>query len=765
MFHALVPPRPHEISRMIGTRLTAGAFALRAIRRQWPLVLILFASALALAGLYLALCVPIYTARASVLIDRAKLASPGASPSGAEQGDAAMVETEIEILQSRKVSRAVIDELALDKDPELTGAEESLFGLRHFGQAASGEALGQAVLESFEAKRSIARLGQSHVIEIEARSSDPAKAARIANAIAEHYIASEIEARFEAMRRTSAALQNHLDEMRARSAAEQAAAQDFREKNEIAHSSGRLMDEQVSQLNSQLILAQALTAEAKARYDRIRDIMRDDVPDASIADVFKNDIIVRLRAQYLDMAAREALWAQKYGQTHASVVAQRAQMREVLRSIKDEMRKIEEAYKSDYEIAQAREQSLADHFKEAMARSRTGSAAQIELNRLEGRAEAAKSLHDALFKRYLESVGQRAVPLSEARLISPAEVPRVPSFPRRVPILLFAGGVGLALGLAGAALREKFDGTFRSSDDVSRALGLSCLAILPRLRLAQTEVEPPQEPAIGVITPSPRSLLDHVLKDPFSQFSEALRAVKMSLDLATGVHLRGSAASAGRAKVIGFVSSLPNEGKSTIAANFAELAASGGARTILIDADLRNPALSSEWADGRPGLADVLAGQASLDEIILRDARSGLFVLASGQAPSTPHTREWLAAAPMNELIEDLRAAHDYVIVDLPPLVPVVDARATGHFIDRYIFVVEWGLTRIESAKAALAQAPELKERLLGVVVNKAEIASLKRYERDFARFDHAKYAARYGPPEARKAQSRKDWGKDQSAI
>jgi succinoglycan biosynthesis transport protein ExoP len=119
----------------------------------------------------------------------------------------------------------------------------------------------------------------------------------------------------------------------------------------------------------------------------------------------------------------------------------------------------------------------------------------------------------------------------------------------------------------------------------------------------------------------------------------------------------------------------------------------------------------------------------------------------------------------MNELIEDLRAAHDYVIVDLPPLVPVVDARATGHFIDRYIFVVEWGLTRIESAKAALAQAPELKERLLGVVVNKAEIASLKRYERDFARFDHAKYAARYGPPEARKAQSRKDWGKDQSAI
>jgi succinoglycan biosynthesis transport protein ExoP len=268
-----------------------------------------------------------------------------------------------------------------------------------------------------------------------------------------------------------------------------------------------------------------------------------------------------------------------------------------------------------------------------------------------------------------------------------------------------------------------------------------------------------------VITPSPRSLLDHVLKDPFSQFSEALRAVKMSLDLATGVHLRGSAASAGRAKVIGFVSSLPNEGKSTIAANFAELAASGGARTILIDADLRNPALSSEWADGRPGLADVLAGQASLDEIILRDARSGLFVLASGQAPSTPHTREWLAAAPMNELIEDLRAAHDYVIVDLPPLVPVVDARATGHFIDRYIFVVEWGLTRIESAKAALAQAPELKERLLGVVVNKAEIASLKRYERDFARFDHAKYAARYGPPEARKAQSRKDWGKDQSAI
>lgn len=131
-------------------------------------------------------------------------------------------------------------------------------------------------------------------------------------------------------------------------------------------------------------------------------------------------------------------------------------------------------------------------------------------------------------------------------------------------------------------------------------------------------------------------------------------------------------------------------------------------------------------------------------------------MLASGEAASTPHTQEWLAAAPMIALIEDLRAAHDYVIVDLPPLVPVVDARATGHFIDRYILVVEWGGTRIETVKNALVQAPELQERLLGVVINKAEIKSLKRYERDFARFDHVKYASRYGPPEARPTRTHK---------
>jgi succinoglycan biosynthesis transport protein ExoP len=176
----------------------------------------------------------------------------------------------------------------------------------------------------------------------------------------------------------------------------------------------------------------------------------------------------------------------------------------------------------------------------------------------------------------------------------------------------------------------------------------------------------------------------------------------------------------------------------------------GGARTILIDADLRNPALSAQWAPGKRGLAEILAGKISVEDAVLKDLRSGLNLLTAGERLNVAHTHEWVAGEAMAALIGALRETYDYVVVDLPPLAPVVDARASAGFVDHTIFVVEWGVTRIEAARQALKHAPEIAQHLLGVVINKADMARLKRYERDFSRFDHAKYGSRYGPPEAR---------------
>ena len=383
-------------------------------------------------------------------------------------------------------------------------------------------------------------------------------------------------------------------------AAQQRAVVQFREKNNIVDvAGGRLLnDQQLSELDSQLILAQAATAQAKARYYRLREIMTENVPDASVADVFQNQTIIKLRGQYLDLTAREAIWEEKYGPNHP--------IQEILRSIQDEMRKIEESYKSDYEIAQAREQSLSKSVGAVVSQSQTTNLAQIQLGELQSRAQTSKMLHDNFLQRNLEAVQQQSFPITEARLISPAETPLSKSYPKTSLVLLLATVGGLAASIGVAFLCELSERAFRSSRQVEEALQVNCVALLPRLKPAEASMKVALSGSDKSLRADSRTMLDHVLLEPFSQFSEALRTVKLASDLNS---------ISKSTKVIGITSTLPNEGKSTISANYAQLIADAGSRVVLIDGDLRNPSLSRQLA-GHPGLIDVLIG--SKDILITR---------------------------------------------------------------------------------------------------------------------------------------------------
>ena len=249
----------------------------------------------------------------------------------------------------------------------------------------------------------------------------------------------------------------------------------------------------------------------------------------------------------------------------------------------------------------------------------------------------------------------------------------------------------------------------------------------------------PPAPASSPLRVRSQPVLDHVLDEPFSQFSEALRAVKVASDI-SGI-LKSK-------RVMGVISTLPGEGKSTICANFAQLVAHSGSRSVLIDADLRNPNLSRQLAYDGPGLIDVLAGCKTVDEVLLVNPRSGLRFLPSGQTSNLPHTNELLASDAMKKLIATLQDAYDYIIVDLPPLIPLADARASTSFIYSYLYVVEWGSTKIDLVKHSLSGTPELYERLLGVILNKVNMAAIGRYERYRNNYYYDKYHARYSYPE-----------------
>jgi hypothetical protein len=184
-------------------------------------------------------------------------------------------------------------------------------------------------------------------MEISFWSFDPAKAAQIANAISDAYIVDQLEAKYQSTRRASAWLQDRLKSLRPEALADSQAVVDFKQKNNMVESGGKLMNEQqMSEVNSQLILARAATAEAKARLDRINQVMSKDIPDASVADALKSEVIIKLRQQYLELAARESIWSKNYGSDHVAAISLRSQMLQLRRNIADEMQKIAESYKT-----------------------------------------------------------------------------------------------------------------------------------------------------------------------------------------------------------------------------------------------------------------------------------------------------------------------------------------------------------------------------------------------------------------------------------
>ncbi|MCA1426780.1 MULTISPECIES: polysaccharide biosynthesis tyrosine autokinase [unclassified Bradyrhizobium] len=716
------------------------------VRRQFPTMVAIVSSCVILALLYLFTAAPLFTSTASMVIDTRKVQLfQQQSVLGDVAIDSATVETQVEILKSENISLSVIRDLHLTEDPEFAGSGAGLLGiilgsvtnLFSSGPAASEFELTRKALQRFESNRFIKRIGVTYVMEIGFTSRDPQKAARITNAIADAYIVDQLEAKYQATRRASVWLQDRIKELRTQASAAQRAVVDFKTANNIVDTGGRLMNEQqLAEVNSQLVLAHASTAEAKARLDRINDILKQEIPDANVADALKNDTIVKLRGQYVDMASKESIWSMKYGSEHLAAVNLRRQMAEIKKNVIDELKRIHESYKSDYDIAMTREEAIKSSLANVVSESQLTNQAQVQLRELESSAQSYQAMYDNFLQRYMESVQQQSFPITEARVISAATTPLVKSAPKTLVILAASLLAGLLLSFGVAVAREYADSVFRTTAQVEEQLGANCVAMVPALGSAVSTPILRGKLSRRNSNPEP-DFLRFVVDNPLSRFSEAVRSLKVAIDLNSIVRDN---------RVLAVTSTLPNEGKSTLSTNLAQLIAHGGARVILIDADLRNPSLSRALIpDAKAGLVDMVGNKARLEDVVAVDPQTQLAILPAGATSRLLHTNEILASKPMRDLVAALRTKYDYVVLDMPPMAPVVDVRVTTHFVDSYIFVVEWGKTKIDVVRHNLRGAPEIQDKLLGVVLNKADTKLLSRYESYHGRYYYQKYYARYG--------------------
>jgi succinoglycan biosynthesis transport protein ExoP len=731
-------------------------------RRQYPLIVLIVACTVALGLLHLLTTPKLYTAHAMFLIDTSKVQvlQQQQQVIGELPLDTAQVETQIEVLKSDGIARSVVKDLKLAQDPEFTGSQTgfigALFGWMSSGfsesstssSGASEDALIRRAVGRLQGNRDVKRVGRTYVLDLSYTSPSPSRAASVANAIGDAYLVDQLDAKYQASQRASKWLQDRISELRQQAMNADRAVLEFKEKNHIVDAGTRnggdgqlLTDQRVVNLNAQLVQARADTAEAKARLDRIQDIMNQDVPDAAVTDSLNNSVINALRTQYLEYDRRLHIYTERYGATHLAVINLQTQIAQLRRSMNDELGRIGESYKSNYEIAKSREDSLSASLDQQIAGSQLTNRERLGLDELESRAKAFHSIHDSFLQRYMEVTQQQSLPITEARTITAAAPPGAPSSPKTNRVLLMAGALGLMLGVGAAFLRESVDHVFRTSRQVEQILKTNCLAVLPAVKSVAAPASGKFEALAKSgreVQPIASELFRHVIDDPLSWFAEGFRAIKVAADIAGAIKQN---------KVIGITSSLPHEGKSTVASNFAAVVAHGGRKVILIDGDLRNPTLTRKLVS-KPevGLLEVLAGKVGLRQVIHTDEATGMAFLPAVIDARWARSSEIVASDAFRELLDGLRKVYDYIIIDLPPLAPVVDARAASNIVDSYVFVIEWGRTRLNMVQRQLGNAPEVFERLLGVVLNKANSKVLRRYEDYYGRYYYStSYRSQYG--------------------
>ncbi|MER8848431.1 polysaccharide biosynthesis tyrosine autokinase [Mesorhizobium australicum] len=714
-----------------------------------------------LGMLYLQTTPPKFVSVSSVLIDEGlnKIVDDISAASTTMQTDSAIL-SQIEILTSTRLAAVVVDKLKLDQNDTFMNPPQSALaqgvgfvrGLIQYVRPSSpvmpgvgdiskldpaaraaliaGSSRDYAILKLQNEIRAD-RVGRSYVIALGYQATDPALAKAITKAYADAYLADQLDASFDATERAAVWLQGRLTELRESSQQASLAVEKFRAEHGLsANSDGQLMsDKQLADLNAQLIVAQADTARASARYQQYKSIVDSGsdnaFKDAAISsDQPSSSVIAALKTRYLTVAKRQQDVEANFGPQHPQAVALAKEKADISTQIFGELKQLTESYRNEYEVALARETALRANVAAAQGKSSIDNQSQVQLRDLDQKATALSTLYQTFLGRYEEAAQQQSFPVGKIRIISDASTPLAASSPRTVIVLGLSLVLGVLMGAGFGGLNEFNERFFRTGEEVRDRVGLKFLGYLPTIGSKPSKEDKPAEPDLKVAR-SPaaierRARMRVSVDAPASMFSETLRSAKIAFD----VVMEGQGS-----RVIGVISVLPGEGKSTVAANLAGLLAANGSRTLLIDGDLRNPGLSrSLGMEAEQGLMEAVVSGQTWQSVGKIDRQTKLAIIPAVLRGHFSHTSELLSSAGMRRFIENAKETFEYIVVDLPPLGPVVDAKAFAPLVDGFVLVTEWGRTPRAMVRSMLESEPYVANKIVGAVLNKVDLKKLAKY-------------------------------------
>lgn len=664
------------------------------------------------------------------------------------------IETQSEILRSRQLAEKVVADLNLDQHPEFNPAlwepsalSRNFNNVRNYvmsllpsfaeeaqaqaqdgapaGQEAAGDAVdprqGQAMLDEVRARRAemsrvvdmflsrlnIQQRGDSMVIALTFQSADPVTAAAAANKLADLYIVEQLEAKFEATQRASLWLNERIEDLRRRVEDSERAVAEYRQANGllVSNDGSPLVSQELSDLNSELTVANIRRAEAEARLRQVQEIVRRGGQE-SYSEVLSSPLIVSLRQQQSALQRELADLSGELGAQHPRMRALRAEIGDLNNGIRNEISKIIQGLENEVDVARARQETLRRNLDELKGQVAVANEASVVLRSLEREAQSNRMLLETMLNRFQETnqLDEPDMQQPDARVLSYAEAPDSPSSPKYNLLLAMAFIGFTSIGGLSALALEQMDRTYRSGEQLEKDTGLPVLGMVPLVRGFTRQGRKPE---------------NQILEKPNSLFTEALRGVYTSLLLQPGQALP---------KTLMITSARPMEGKTSLSITLTRLLAMSGRRVLIVDCDLRKPKVGERFGlePDAPGVVDVIDGKVPLTDAMRKDEASGAYVLPAGRIrPSAP---DLFGGELIANLLKSIGGSFDQIIIDSAPVLAVSDPRLLSRQVDGAIMVVRWGDTPRNLAKLAIKQFTNAGGTISGLVLSMVDVKKNRTY-------------------------------------
>ena len=661
---------------------------LRILERQWRL------GALLAVAIFIAITIvtysitPVYESTARLEID-----PPGSEafslPDNPRAVDEDYRDTQSEILKSDALAIAVIRNLHLDHNTTIVGKSTSATAVPPAGNHATQLTTAENIaLRYYQEHLRVSLVRKSRVLEVKFATADPRLSAQVVNTLLDLFIEGNYKARYDAIMHASEWLSRQMDDIREKAESSNQALAKYQKAHGIVEVDEKQssVSQKIADLNHQLAQAETDRIQLEAYLNGIHNGHQESLPQ-----IRENSMMQALTQRLIEGKAELSQAQAIYGEKSPNVQKLEHQIDELQSQILAEERKIVREIQTNYKAARARENLMSREIK-STTNEMSEMSQYISLKR---EAQRDADLYNSLYARIKEAGITAASKSSNVRVVDQARVPDKPTSRRQLNLAL-----GLVLGLLGgvliAVIREGFDNTIRTAEEVEKWTGLPSLTLVPttRVRLNRGSEK--------------NGLPVSFFEKPFSPEAEAIRSLQASILLSTPDNAP---------RLLLVASPFPKEGKTTVAINLAVALSQVGA-TCLVDADLRKPGVAAALhLKCERGLSDVLRGSVPLKEALVGMPRSPrLAILPAGQPSETFDQLRILDR--MRKLLRVLNESCQYIVIDSPPLVPYADGRVLSSMVDGVILVGRYGSTSRQAIARCAQMLAVLRAPILGVVLN-----------------------------------------------